>query len=122
MGQRVHPAGCGHRDRQQVVGPAPRWPSRRPLRCALPQYRARTRHRDPGGLHTAEVERQGRAVTGLAVRVGARVAALAHASEALVTSTVQMLVSGSGIGFADRAGHSLKGVPERCHLFAVKHT
>ena len=67
-----------------------------------------------------EVERQGQAVTGLAVHVGARVAALAHASDVLVTSTVQMLVLGSGIGFADRGTHSLKGVPERWHLFAVE--
>jgi class 3 adenylate cyclase len=74
------------------------------------------------GLHTGEVERQGRAVTGLAVHVGARVAALARASEVLVTSTVQMLVLGSGIGFADRGNHVLKGVPDRWHLFAVEHT
>jgi class 3 adenylate cyclase len=72
------------------------------------------------GLHTGEVERHGQAVTGLAVHVGARVAALARASEVLVTGTVQTLVLGSGIGFADRGGHSLKGVPERWHLFAVE--
>jgi class 3 adenylate cyclase len=72
------------------------------------------------GLHTGEVERRGQAVTGLAVHVGARVAALARASEVLVTSTVQTLVLGSGIGFADRGSHSLKGVPERWHLFAVE--
>jgi class 3 adenylate cyclase len=68
------------------------------------------------------VERKGRAVTGLAVHVGARVAALAGAREVLVTSTVQMLVLGSGIGFADRGNHTLKGVPDRWHLFAVEHT
>jgi class 3 adenylate cyclase len=72
------------------------------------------------GLHTGEVERRDQAVTGLAVHVGARVAALAGASEVLVTSTVQTLVLGSGIGFADRGSHSLKGVPERWHLFAVE--
>jgi class 3 adenylate cyclase len=54
--------------------------------------------------------------------VGARVAALARASEVLVTSTVQMLVLGSGIGFADRGRHALKGVPDRWQLFAVEHT
>jgi class 3 adenylate cyclase len=74
------------------------------------------------GLHTGEVERHGPAVTGLAVHVGARVAAMAGASEVLVTSTVQMLVLGSGIAFADRGGHVLKGVPDRWHLFAVEHT
>jgi class 3 adenylate cyclase len=74
------------------------------------------------GLHTGEVERNGPAVTGLAVHVGARVAALATASEVLVTSTVQMLVLGSGIAFTDRGNHTLKGVPDRWHLFAVERT
>jgi class 3 adenylate cyclase len=74
------------------------------------------------GLHTGEVERKDAAVTGLAVHVGARVAALAQASEVLVTSTVQTLVLGSGIGFADRGLHELKGVADRWQLFAVEHT
>ena len=73
------------------------------------------------GLHTGEVERRGGEVTGLAVHVGARVAALAGAGEVLVTSTVQMLVLGSGIGFADRGSHTLKGVPDQWRLFAVEH-
>jgi class 3 adenylate cyclase len=72
------------------------------------------------GLHTGEVERSGLAVSGLAVHAGARVAALADASEVLVTSTVQMLVLGSGITFADRGEHTLKGVPGSWHLFAVE--
>ncbi len=74
------------------------------------------------GLHTGEVERRGKAATGLAVHVGARVASLAQASEVLVTSTVQMLVLGSGISFADRGRHCLKGVPDEWQLFAVEHT
>jgi hypothetical protein len=61
------------------------------------------------GLHTGEVERRGGEVTGLAVHVGARVAALADASEVLVTGTVQMLVLGSGIGFADRGKPHAQG-------------
>jgi class 3 adenylate cyclase len=72
------------------------------------------------GLHTGEVERKGRSVTGLAVHVGARAGALAQASEVLVTSTVQMLVLGSGISFADRGEHDLKGIPGRWRLFAVE--
>jgi class 3 adenylate cyclase len=72
------------------------------------------------GLHTGEVGRRGTAAAGLAVHVGARVAALAQASEVLVTSTVQMLVLGSGIGFADRGLHTLKGIPDQWRLFAVK--
>jgi len=73
------------------------------------------------GLHTGEVERRGSAATGLAVHVGARVAALAQASEVLVTNTVEMLVLGSGISFADRGRHRLKGVPDEWRLFAVEH-
>jgi class 3 adenylate cyclase len=72
------------------------------------------------GLHTGEVERKGRSVTGLAVHVGARAGALAQASEVLVTSTVQMLVLGSGISFADRGEHDLKGIPGPRRLFAVE--
>jgi class 3 adenylate cyclase len=74
------------------------------------------------GLHTGEVERQGAAVTGLAVHAGARVAALAQANEVLVTSTVQMLVLGSGISFTGRGEHALKGLPGRWQLFAVQQT
>jgi pimeloyl-ACP methyl ester carboxylesterase len=74
------------------------------------------------GLHTGEVERRGKAVTGLAVHVGARVAACAQANEVLDTGTVQMLVLGSGISFADRGRHSLKGVPGEWQLFAVEAT
>jgi EryCIII-like glycosyltransferase len=68
------------------------------------------------------VERRGRVITGLAVHVRPRVAALAQAGEVLVTSTVQMLVLRSGIGFADRGSHTLKGVPGRWQLFALEHT
>jgi class 3 adenylate cyclase len=74
------------------------------------------------GLHTGEVERRGAAVAGLAVHVGARVAALAGANEVLVTSTVRTLVLGSGITFADRGQHRLKGVPDQWQLFAVEHS
>ena len=96
----------------------------RAVRCACA---IRDAMRDIGieiraGLHTGEVERKGRSVAGLAVHVGARVGALAQASEVLVTSTVQMLVLGSGISFADRGPHKLKGVPGEWQLFAVEHT
>jgi class 3 adenylate cyclase len=58
-------------------------------------------------------------VTGVAVHTGARVAALAAASEVLVTGVVRALVLGSGISFADRGIHSLKGVPDTWQLFAA---
>lgn len=49
----------------------------------------------------------------------ARVAAIANAGELLVSRTVTDLVTGSGIEFADRGIHKLKGVPGDWQLFAV---
>jgi class 3 adenylate cyclase len=58
-------------------------------------------------------------VTGIAVHIGARVSALAGASEVLVSSTVKDLVAGSGLVFEDFGEHELKGVPDRWHLYRV---
>jgi pimeloyl-ACP methyl ester carboxylesterase len=49
------------------------------------------------GVHTGEVEVVGEGVRGIAVHIGARVSALASASEVLVSSTVRDLVAGSGL-------------------------
>ena len=38
----------------------------------------------------------------------------------LVSSTVQDLVAGSGLRFAERGTHALKGVPDEWRLFAVE--
>jgi class 3 adenylate cyclase len=54
------------------------------------------------GLHTGECEMMGDDVGGIAVHIGARVAALAGAGEVLVSSTVKDLVAGSGLRFGDR--------------------
>jgi class 3 adenylate cyclase len=72
------------------------------------------------GVHTGEVERRGDDVAGIAVHIGARVGALADAGEVLVSGTVPPLVVGSGLDFADRGDHELKGVPGTWRLFAVK--
>jgi class 3 adenylate cyclase len=71
------------------------------------------------GCHTGEVELDGDEVRGIAVHIGARVAAIAGPSEVLVSRTVRDLVSGSGLAFEDRGEHALKGVPDRWHLFRV---
>jgi class 3 adenylate cyclase len=71
------------------------------------------------GLHTGEVEMRGGDIGGLAVHIGARVAAIAEGGEVLVSRTVTDLVAGSGIEFADRGMHHLKGVPGEWQLFAV---
>ena len=71
------------------------------------------------GVHTGEVEVDGDAVRGIAVHIGARVAALAGPSDVLVSSTVKDLVAGSGLTFEDAGEHELKGVPDRWHLYRV---
>jgi DNA-binding NarL/FixJ family response regulator len=71
------------------------------------------------GLHAGEVELRGTDVGGIAVSIGARVAAVGTAGEVTVSSTVRDLVAGSGITFDDRGDHALRGVPDRWHLFAV---
>jgi class 3 adenylate cyclase len=71
------------------------------------------------GLHTGECEVMGSKLGGIAVHVGARVAALAGAGEVLVSSTVKDLVAGSGLKFRERGAHELKGVPGRWQLYAV---
>ena len=74
------------------------------------------------GVHTGEVELMGTNVGGIAVHIGARVAALARPSEVLVSATVDALVAGSGIEFADRGEVSLKGVPGLWRLYSVTAT
>jgi class 3 adenylate cyclase len=71
------------------------------------------------GLHTGECERVGAKLGGIAVHIGARVGSLAAAGEVLVSSTVHDLVAGSGIVFADRGVHVLRGVPGEWHIYAV---
>jgi class 3 adenylate cyclase len=71
------------------------------------------------GVHTGEVEVRGDDVTGIAVNVAARIAAIGRRGEILVSSTVRDLVSGSGLSFTDRGSHALKGVPEPWRLFQL---
>jgi class 3 adenylate cyclase len=71
------------------------------------------------GVHTGEVEVVGDGVRGIAVHIGARVSALASASEVLVSSTVRDLVAGSGLQFEDRGSRELKGVPDPWRVLAL---
>jgi len=71
------------------------------------------------GCHTGEIELLGADVGGIAVHIGARVAAFAGPSEVLVSSTVKDLVAGSGLVFVDRGEHELKGVPGSWRLYSV---
>jgi class 3 adenylate cyclase len=71
------------------------------------------------GVHTGECEAIGDDIGGLAVHIGARVAASARPGEVLVSSTVKDLVVGSGLGFDDRGEHELKGVPGAWRLYTL---
>jgi class 3 adenylate cyclase len=93
----------------------------RGIRCAMS---AREAVRELGieiraGLHTGECEMMGDDIGGIAVNIGARVGAAAGPGEVLVSRTVTDLVAGSGIEFADRGPHALKGVPGEWQLYAV---
>jgi class 3 adenylate cyclase len=72
------------------------------------------------GLHTGECEVVGEKMRGVAVHIGARVAALAGPGEVLLSRTVKDLVAGSGLTFEERGTHMLKGVPGEWQLFAVR--
>ena len=69
------------------------------------------------GIHTGEVEAIDGKPGGIAVSVGARIAALAEGGEILVSSTVKDLVAGSGLEFADAGGHELRGIPGTWQLY-----
>jgi class 3 adenylate cyclase len=72
------------------------------------------------GLHTGEIELHGDDIGGIAVHIAQRIQALAQPDEVLVSRTVADLAGGSGIPFADRGTHALKGVPDQWQLFAVE--
>jgi class 3 adenylate cyclase len=71
------------------------------------------------GLHAGECDFIGGKPRGIAVHIGARVAAEADAGEVLISQTVRDLVAGSGLSLEDAGEHELKGVPDRWHLFRV---
>jgi pimeloyl-ACP methyl ester carboxylesterase len=71
------------------------------------------------GVHTGECELRGDDIGGMAVHIGARVAARAEPGEVLVSSTVKDLVVGSGLDFVERGAQELKGVPGEWRLYSV---
>jgi pimeloyl-ACP methyl ester carboxylesterase len=92
----------------------------RAIRCAAA---VRERSRSLGmeiraGLHTGECEVMGEKLGGIAVHIGSRVAGKAAPGEIVVSQTVRDLVAGSGLSFAERGAHALKGVPGEWRLYA----
>jgi class 3 adenylate cyclase len=72
------------------------------------------------GVHTGECEQRGDDLGGIAVHIGAQIAALAQPGQVLVSRTVTDLVAGSGLEFTDRGDHELNGLSGTWQLFAVK--
>lgn len=72
------------------------------------------------GVHTGECELREDDVTGIAVHIASRVMHEAGPREVLASSTVKDLVVGSGLRFADRGLHTLRGVPDEWRLYAVE--
>ena len=65
------------------------------------------------GIHTGEVELRDddiSGISGITVHIAARIAAAAGAGEVIVSRIVVDLVAGSGLSFAARGEHALKGV------------
>jgi pimeloyl-ACP methyl ester carboxylesterase len=94
----------------------------RAIRCALAIREAlRTLGLDVrAGLHTGEIERSpGAKPRGIAIHVGARILALAGASDVYVSTTTRDLVAGSGLEFEDRGEHELKGIDGPRRVYAV---
>jgi len=87
--------------------------------CALSQAMQELGLEIRAGLHTGECELVEGKVAGIAVHTGARVAAHAQPGEVLVSQTVKDLVAGSGVAFAGRGEHELKGIPGEWKLYAV---
>jgi class 3 adenylate cyclase len=71
------------------------------------------------GVHTGECELLDGKVAGIAVSIGARVAAEAGPGDVLVSSTVRDLVAGSGLEFEDRGVRELKGIPGEWRLYSA---
>ena len=71
------------------------------------------------GIHVGECELHERKLAGIAVNIGARIAAAADPGEVLVSRTVRDLVAGSGLGFEARGRRELKGVAGKWELYAV---
>jgi class 3 adenylate cyclase len=74
------------------------------------------------GVHTGEIELLGDDIGGIAVHIGQRISALADPNEILVSRTVVDITAGSGLEFAPRGEHQLKGVPGTWPTFAVQAT
>jgi class 3 adenylate cyclase len=71
------------------------------------------------GVHAGECDLADGRISGVAVHVASRIAAIAGAGEILVSATVRDLLAGSGIGFGDSRWVTLRGLADERQLHAV---
>jgi class 3 adenylate cyclase len=71
------------------------------------------------GVHTGKCELHDGKVAGLAVSIGARVAAAAGPGDVFVSQTVKDLVAGTGLALENPGERELKGVPGTWRLYAA---
>ncbi len=72
------------------------------------------------GVHTGEVEQVEGQARGIAIHLAARIAERATAGEVLVGATTRELAAGSGLVFADRGEHVMRGLSEPRRLYAAR--
>ena len=82
----------------------------RGVRAACDLRGALAPHAVRAGVHTAEIERRGDAVSGIGVHIAGRLADLAEPGTVWVSRTVTDLVAGCGLAFAPRGERELPGV------------
>lgn len=94
------------------------------VRCGLALISALAQFGIPirAGVHVGECERRGSEWSGMAIHVGARIAALAGPGQLFASRTVRDLCAGSGLGFNDLGPHRLKGIPEDASVYLVDST
>ena len=71
------------------------------------------------GIHTGECELIGDDIAGIAVHIASRAESAGQPGEVTTTGTVKDLVIGSGLAFAERGVHELKGIPGQWPLYAA---
>jgi class 3 adenylate cyclase len=71
------------------------------------------------GVHSGEVEREGRTLRGVAVHAATRIASLAQPGEVLVSDTSVALLEGSSVKLHEAGEHDLRGLPGRRRLYRL---
>ncbi len=74
------------------------------------------------GVHTGEIERRGDDIGGIGVNIAARIMGCAGGGEVWASATVPGLSAGSGVVFAPRGPHTLKGIDGAQDLFEVSRS